>query len=98
PIRPFGPPSPTRGEGSSKGGERLMPLEPDAPPLVDSHAHLDDPRLRRDGDGVLERARRAGVVQVIAIGTTAANSAAVLELARSHRGVYAAVGVHPNDA
>jgi TatD DNase family protein len=66
--------------------------------LVDSHAHLDDPQLRADLDGVLDRARQAGVGQVVAIGTTAIGSAAVLELARSHRGVYAAVGVHPNDA
>jgi TatD DNase family protein len=67
-------------------------------PLVDSHAHLDDPGLRRDWDGVLDRARRAGVVQIVAIGTTAASSAAVLELARSQPGLFAAVGIHPNDA
>jgi TatD DNase family protein len=66
--------------------------------MIDTHAHLDDPRLRSDWDGVLERARQAGVVQVVAIGTTAADSAAVLELARAHRGIFAAVGIHPNDA
>jgi TatD DNase family protein len=67
-------------------------------PLVDSHAHLEDARLRGDWDGVLDRARRAGVVQIVAIGTTAQTSAAVLELARCHRGISAAVGIHPNDA
>ncbi len=66
--------------------------------LIDTHAHLDDSRLRSDWDGVLERARQAGVVQVVAIGTTAADSRAVLDLARTHRGLYAAVGIHPNDA
>jgi TatD DNase family protein len=70
----------------------------DAYPLIDSHAHLDDPRLRRDETGVLDRARRAGIVQIVAIGTTAVDSAAVVALARVHRGVFAAVGIHPNDA
>jgi TatD DNase family protein len=67
-------------------------------PLVDSHAHLDDPRLRGDWDALLGRARDAGVVQVVAIGTTSAGSAAVVELARAHWGIFAAVGVHPNEA
>ena len=76
----------------------MMPGVDPIGPLVDSHAHLDDPGLRRDWDGVLDRARCAGVVQILAIGTTAESSAAVLELARSHGGVFAAVGIHPNDA
>jgi TatD DNase family protein len=67
-------------------------------PLIDTHAHLDDRRLRGDWDGVLGRARASGVVQVVAIGTTAADGAAVVELARSHRGIFAAVGIHPNEA
>jgi TatD DNase family protein len=66
--------------------------------LVDTHAHLDDKRLRADWGGVLERAARAGVVQVIAIGTTADTSARVVELAAANPGIFAAVGIHPNDA
>ena len=65
---------------------------------VDTHAHLDDPAMRGDLPSVLERARVAGVVQVIAIGTTADDSASVVRLADGHRGVFAAVGVHPNHA
>ena len=71
---------------------------PGLPPLVDTHAHLADPGLARDLAGVLERARAAGVVQVVAIGTDAVDSRAVLDFARAHRGIFAAVGVHPNDA
>jgi TatD DNase family protein len=66
--------------------------------LVDTHAHLDDRRLRADLEGVLARAALEGVTQIIAIGTTAASSAGVLQLAQEHRGVFAAVGVHPNEA
>jgi TatD DNase family protein len=66
--------------------------------LVDTHAHLEDSRLRGDLPGVLVRARAAGVVQVVAIGTTAADSATVVAIARSHQGIFAAVGIHPNEA
>jgi TatD DNase family protein len=65
-------------------------------PLVDSHAHLDDHRLQERFDEVLLNARAAGVVQIVAIGTTAADSASVIEIARKHPGVFAAVGVQPN--
>src|SRR5262245_46404471 len=78
----------------------MRPSAPElrASPLVDSHAHLDDPRLRADWGGVLGRARDAGVLQIIAIGTTARDGAAVVQLARAHRGIFAAVGIHPNEA
>ena len=69
-----------------------------APPLVDSHAHLDDPKLGVDLAGVLGRARDAGVIQVVAIGTTAEDSARTLEIAGRYAGVFAAVGIHPNNA
>lgn len=65
-------------------------------PLVDTHAHLEDGRLRGDLTGVLDRARAAGIVQVVAIGTTAADSAEVVAIAGAHSGVFAAVGVQPN--
>jgi TatD DNase family protein len=74
------------------------PPEGGLSPLIDTHAHLDDPRLLGDLQEVLERARASGVVQVVAIGTTAADGAEVVELARSHRGIFAAVGIHPNEA
>lgn len=35
---------------------------------------------------------------MVAIGTTAADSALVVELSQSHRGIFAAVGFHPNEA
>ncbi len=66
--------------------------------LIDTHAHLADRRLAPQIGDVLARACEAGVVQVVAIGTTAEDSPQVLELARGHRGVFAAVGIHPNDA
>lgn len=66
--------------------------------LVDTHAHLDDPQFDPDRESVLERARAAGVQAIIAIGTTAASSRAATELAAAHPGVFASVGIHPNEA
>jgi TatD DNase family protein len=65
-------------------------------PLIDTHAHLQDDQLRGDLPGVLDRARAAGVVQVVAIGTTADDGAEVVAIAGAHPGVFAAVGVQPN--
>lgn len=66
--------------------------------LLDTHAHLQDSRLLDDLEGVLSRARAAGVIQVIAVGVTAADSGDVVDLAARHPGVFAAVGVQPNHA
>lgn len=75
-----------------------MPTTDPLAPLVDTHAHLVDERLLpRIGD-VLASARAAGVVQVVAIATTADDSASVVTLAATHPGVFAAVGIHPNDS
>jgi TatD DNase family protein len=66
--------------------------------LIDTHAHLDDDKFDADRDEVVARAKSAGVEQIVAIGTTAANSASVVELAHRYDGVFASVGVHPNNA
>jgi TatD DNase family protein len=66
--------------------------------LVDTHAHLDEPALKGDLAGVVTRAQQAGVVQMIAIGTTAEDSRSVQALAEGRSGIYATVGIHPNHA
>ncbi len=68
------------------------------PTLVDTHAHLDDPRYRETLGEVLDRASRSGVAQIVAIGTTAQDSAHLVALAARSPGIFAAVGVHPNNA
>lgn len=68
------------------------------PTLIDTHAHLADPKLLADLDGVLERARDSGLSRIIAVGTTADDSRDLLDLAESRRGVFATVGIHPNHA
>jgi TatD DNase family protein len=68
------------------------------PPLVDTHAHLDDPRLKTRMAEVLRSAAGAGVVQIVAVATTAMDSRSLVALTGEHPGVFASVGVHPNDS
>lgn len=64
--------------------------------MVDSHCHLTDPRLYEQLDAVLERARAAGVRQMITIGTDPEDDQAVIELCRGRQNIRCAIGVHPN--
>jgi TatD DNase family protein len=66
-------------------------------PYVDTHCHLDHHEHLSAAEQV-ERARAAGVTTMITIGTDMATSTQAVSAARRWEGVYAAVGVHPNDA
>ena len=66
--------------------------------LIDSHAHLNFPQFDADRDAVIERAREAGLVAILNIGTDLASSRAAVALAEQYDFIYAAVGVHPHDA
>lgn len=66
------------------------------PPLIDTHAHLDDDRFRDDLTDVLGRAAEAGVERVLTIGIDLATSRAAVELAERHPAVRAVVGIQPN--
>lgn len=47
---------------------------------------------------MIEEARAAGVERIVAIGVGRESSESAVALADAHPGVFAAVGVHPNDA
>ena len=64
--------------------------------MIDTHAHLDDEQFDGMRAAVVRRARDAGVVSIVAVGTTASSSRAVVDLASRFDGVYAAVGIQPN--
>ena len=66
--------------------------------LIDTHAHLDDEQLAPDLDAVIARAKAAGVVTIVAVGTTLETSRQAVQLAHNHTIVRAAVGIHPNYA
>ncbi len=66
----------------------------------DSHCHVTADAFAEDREAVLERAARAGVEAMLAIGAGygVEHNARALELAEAHPQVHAAVGVHPHDA
>jgi len=66
--------------------------------LVDTHAHLDDPKLLGRIEQVLDNARNAGVEHVISVGIDEATSETAIELAGRFDMVKATVGVHPHYA
>lgn len=71
---------------------------PSPAPLIDSHCHLNFAAFDPDRPEVLNRARQAGVRAIINPATTLDDSRQVTALAQEIPEVYAAVGIHPNEA
>jgi TatD DNase family protein len=65
--------------------------------IIDSHCHINFPQLASDLEGVLSRMRSAQVTTALCVSVNLETFPAVLELARAHEGVYASVGVHPDE-
>jgi TatD DNase family protein len=65
---------------------------------VDSHTHLNHPRLLRHLDEVLARAEQAGVSAMVVVGYDLPSSEVAVELAEANPDLWAAVGIHPHDA
>ena len=67
--------------------------------LIDIGANLTHESFDADRDAVLQRARAAGVAQMIVTGASREHSPKALDLARAHPGVlFATAGVHPHHA
>jgi TatD DNase family protein len=66
--------------------------------LIDTHCHLDFPDLAADIDGVLARAKAAGVGRMITISTHVARVDRYRALAEAHDEVFFTVGTHPHYA
>ena len=66
--------------------------------FVDTHAHLNDGKFVDDVEAVIARAREFGVTRIINMGDTMASSALVVNMADTYEGLFAAVGIHPEEA
>jgi len=66
--------------------------------FFDTHAHLDFPDFEPDLDGVVARAKAAGIVKIISIGTDLASSARAVRIAEQFENVFAVAGWHPGHA
>ncbi|HEV7590591.1 MAG TPA: TatD family hydrolase [Longimicrobium sp.] len=66
--------------------------------LIDSHAHLADERILPDVEGVVERAREAGLAGIVSIATDAEDARTNLGLAERFDDVWCTAGIHPHAA
>ncbi|HEY7549022.1 MAG TPA: TatD family hydrolase [Hyphomicrobiaceae bacterium] len=66
--------------------------------LVDHHCHLDYPDFADDLDGVVGRARAAGVGLLVSISTRIRRFDGLLRIAEAHDNVLCSVGTHPHYA
>jgi TatD DNase family protein len=64
--------------------------------IIDSHCHLQYPKYDTDRDEIIQRALDANI-HMICIGTDFETSKQGIEIAQKYEGVWAAVGLHPND-
>lgn len=66
--------------------------------LFDTHAHYDSRAFRNDREALLSGLPAQGVGLVLCPGCDLDSSRACIDLAQRHSHVYAAAGVHPQDA
>jgi TatD DNase family protein len=69
--------------------------------LIDSHCHIDGEAFDADRDEVVARAKAAGVVAMLNVGTGDPHSddfRKAVGVAERYENVFASVGVHPHDA
>ena len=65
---------------------------------IDSHNHIHFKAFRKDMEETLKRAREVGVIAMLTVGIDPGDCEKALGVARSHEGVYASVGIHPQNA
>src|SRR6201997_2111073 len=66
--------------------------------LVDSHCHLDFPDFAEDLDGIVARAKTAGIGRIVTISTRVRRLEALLAITAKFANVYCSVGTHPHQA
>ncbi|HWE15687.1 MAG TPA: TatD family hydrolase [Hyphomicrobiaceae bacterium] len=66
--------------------------------LIDHHCHLDYPDFADDLDGVVGRAKAAGVGMLVSISTRIRRLGGLLKIAESYDNVLCSVGTHPHYA
>lgn len=67
-------------------------------PFVDTHCHLHFPNYQSDQETVIQRARSAGVLHFINVGTDLESTKASIALSEKYDFIYATAGIHPHDA
>lgn len=68
------------------------------PGLIDTHCHLEMEAYNPDREEVIQRAKDAGIEEMITIGSDLKGNIGGLELSRKYGFIYSSVGFHPHDA
>ncbi len=66
--------------------------------IIDSHCHLNYDSMMRDMDGVMARAKEAGVETMLAINARLSEYGDIVAIAELYDNVFATVGSHPHEA
>lgn len=66
--------------------------------IFDSHAHYDDEAFAEDRDTLLTGMAAAGISHIVNVGASLSGIEATVQLAGKYPFVYAALGVHPDEA
>ncbi len=66
--------------------------------MIDTHAHLDLPQFDSDREAIIQQALENGCEKIINIGIDITSGKNSLALTKSHREIYASVGIHPHKA
>lgn len=66
--------------------------------MIDTHAHLQDERLLIDIQNVINNAKQVGVNKIVCASSNIALSQQAVDIANNFEGVFATVGIHPEDA
>lgn len=66
--------------------------------FFDTHTHLNFKSFQNDLDEVIDRAKQAGVLKMIVVGSDLESSVAAIHLAKRYEGLYASIAAHPADA
>ena len=65
--------------------------------MIDTHCHLNDKKFSADLTEVYERAKKFEVTKIINFGSTLTDSIEAVELTKKFSGMFAGVGIHPEE-
>ena len=66
--------------------------------LIDTHCHLDFPDFDAERDAIIERARQAGVTQMVTISTRVKRFESILAIAEKYENVLCSVATPTHNA
>ncbi|MBN1879450.1 TatD family hydrolase [bacterium] len=66
--------------------------------MIDTHAHLTDSKFTDDIEQILNKSFSNGIRAIITVATHIDDSRQCISLTKTHKNVFATVGVHPHEA